>query len=61
MSGSAETGLYVKGRDLQLDKRYSEYKKLNLWRGLGLSLALSKEEGTLSLTYGIKIRELRGN
>ena len=45
MSGSAETGLYVKGRDLQLDKRYSEYKKLNLWRGLGLSLALSKEEG----------------
>ena len=45
MSGSAETGLYVKGRDLQLDKRYSEYKKLNLWSGLGLSCALSKEEG----------------
>ena len=47
MSGSAETDLYVKGQDLQLDKKYSEYKKLNLWRGVGLSRALSKEEGTL--------------
>ena len=45
MRRSAETDLYVKGQDLQLDKKYSEYKKLNLWRGVGLSRALSKEEG----------------
>ena len=36
--------LYVQGRDRKLDKKYSEYKKLCLWSGTGLSCALREED-----------------
>ena len=44
MSKSSETDLYIKGRDRKLDKKYSEYKKLCLWSGPGLSSAMREEE-----------------
>ena len=44
MSEELETDLYVKGRDCKLDKKYSDYKKLSLWSGLGLRCALTEQE-----------------
>ena len=44
MSGSADTDLYVQGRDSKLDRNFSTYKKLSLWSGDGISCALSEED-----------------
>ena len=54
MRGSDESDLYKKGQNLTLDKRYSVYKKMNVFAGDGVDEALSDEEGNLLVKLWIK-------
>ena len=43
MGDSEEKGLYRRGKNADLDKKYDRYKEMNVWAGNGLT-ALTEPE-----------------
>ena len=47
---------YCKGKDLELDKKYAQYKKVNIFAGSAVDKALSDKEGDLLVALWLKER-----
>ena len=58
MSTPNENDLYRKGENQQLDMKYSQYKRLNLFAGPAFDVALSAEEGDTLIKVWSKERRM---
>ena len=58
MFGLRKEALYIKGKDPNLDKAYSRYKRMRLWAGDAINVALTEKEAKTLLTLWRKEKYL---